>query len=74
MRDSLTQREWQITERVADGLTAEQIASRLHITVNTVNTHVRHINAKIPESVSGTRSARIQKLYAVCAGASTERL
>ncbi len=43
----LTPAEWRIVELVADGLTNKQIAIRLHVTVGTVETHLKHIYGKL---------------------------
>jgi DNA-binding CsgD family transcriptional regulator len=50
---SLTPSERQVAELAADGLTTPQIAARLHISRNTVETHLRHIYRKL--DVSGRR-------------------
>jgi predicted ATPase/DNA-binding CsgD family transcriptional regulator len=44
---SLTKREHEVTELIADGLTNRQIAERLFIAQRTVDTHVGHILAKL---------------------------
>ena len=41
-----TSRELEIIKLLAEGLTAEEIASRLHISPDTVRTHRRNILAK----------------------------
>ena len=43
----LTDREMQIIHFCAEGLSAAEIASRLYISVHTVNTHRQHIYAKM---------------------------
>ena len=45
--DVLTPREWQVLELVRDGLTNEQIASRLAITADTAKFHVSEILSKL---------------------------
>jgi DNA-binding CsgD family transcriptional regulator len=50
---SLTPSEVQVAELAAEGMTTPQIAGRLHVTANTVETHLRHIYQKL--SVSGRR-------------------
>jgi ATP/maltotriose-dependent transcriptional regulator MalT len=45
--DSLTRRERQVAELAASGYTATQIATRLHIGVRTVETHLAHSYAKL---------------------------
>lgn len=42
----LTARETQVVERVAAGLTTQQIAADLAISTHTVVTHVRHVYTK----------------------------
>lgn len=44
---SLTDRQQQVAELVADGLTDRQIASRLGIARRTAESHVRHILARL---------------------------
>jgi DNA-binding CsgD family transcriptional regulator len=43
----LSLREREILQLVAEGLTSEDIASRLFISIKTVSTHRRHIMKKI---------------------------
>jgi DNA-binding NarL/FixJ family response regulator len=45
--ESLTERELQATRLVADGKTNPEIAHELFITLNTVETHMRNIFAKL---------------------------
>ena len=45
--DKLSPREREILELIAKGLTNDAIAERLVISVNTVQTHVSHILAKL---------------------------
>jgi DNA-binding NarL/FixJ family response regulator len=44
---TLTPRETQILQVVAEGLTDPQIARRLHISERTIHTHLRNINVKL---------------------------
>lgn len=46
-RPILTERERQILTLVAEGLTARQMAARLHLAVGTVKTHLLHLYAKL---------------------------
>ena len=51
---SLSEREQEVLELVAQGLSSKEIASRLNITVNTVNTHRKSITRKTGiKSVAG---------------------
>jgi DNA-binding NarL/FixJ family response regulator len=45
--DELTTREREVLSLMAEGLTDRGIAQRLYITPNTVETHIRHIIAKL---------------------------
>jgi DNA-binding NarL/FixJ family response regulator len=45
--DQLTPREREVLSLVAEGLTDRGIADRLYLTPNTVETHIRHIIAKL---------------------------
>lgn len=45
--DALTERETSVLELVVDGLTNKEIASQLHISVNTVKIHMRNILEKL---------------------------
>jgi len=44
---TLTAREIEVMEKVADGLTDDEIAAKLFISRNTVKTHISHIGDKI---------------------------
>lgn len=58
--DGLTSREQQVVERVAAGLTTQQIASDLFISSHTVISHVRHVYAKWGVSSRRELAARFQ--------------
>ncbi|MCB2178418.1 response regulator transcription factor [bacterium] len=45
--EELTEREYDVLEKVANGESNPQIAENLNITVNTVKTHLRQILAKL---------------------------
>ncbi|HOR00029.1 MAG TPA: response regulator transcription factor [Anaerolineae bacterium] len=48
--EALTERERQVLDLMADGLSNRQIAERLLLTENTVQTHVRHVLSKLAAS------------------------
>jgi DNA-binding NarL/FixJ family response regulator len=54
---ALTDRERQVLRLMAEGRTDHGIAERLHVSLNTVGTHVRHIFAKlgVPETRAANR-------------------
>jgi DNA-binding NarL/FixJ family response regulator len=54
----LSERELEVLDCLADGLTTLQIGSRLFISDNTVKTHIRHILEKLE---SATRTAAVGK-------------
>ena len=62
--EELTEREREVLALMAEGLTDRGIAERLFITAKTVETHVRHIFAKL-ELPSGT--AQNRRVHAVLA-------
>jgi DNA-binding NarL/FixJ family response regulator len=45
--ETLTARETEVLRRLADGLTTEQIAADLYVSVNTVRNHVNNIIRKL---------------------------
>ncbi len=59
----LTAREREVLALIAEGLANKEIAARLHISENTVKTHVRHILEKL-----GLRSRAEAAVYAVREG------
>jgi non-specific serine/threonine protein kinase len=44
---TLTRREWEVADLVAEGLSNKEIADRLVISQRTAETHVEHILAKL---------------------------
>jgi DNA-binding NarL/FixJ family response regulator len=63
--DSLTERERDVLALMAEGLTDRGIATRLWITPNTVETHVRHILRKLalPEDATSNRRVHAVLTY-----------
>jgi DNA-binding CsgD family transcriptional regulator len=55
---SLSKREVEIIECLAQGMTTAQISIRLFISENTVKTHIRHIYEKLGAS---TRAEAVRK-------------
>ncbi|GIJ71568.1 LuxR C-terminal-related transcriptional regulator [Virgisporangium ochraceum] len=55
--DSLTAREREVLQLMAEGLSDRGIAERMYVSLNTVGTHVRHIFRKL-ELSDGTESNR----------------
>ena len=49
----LTQRETEVLERLADGLSYKMVADKLFLSFNTVNTHIKHIYEKLHVSSLG---------------------
>ena len=45
--EDLSKREIEVLKGLADGLSRKQVADHLHISINTVNNHVRHIYEKL---------------------------
>lgn len=45
--EALTDREWEVAQEVARGLTNKEIASTLHVTENTVKTHLSRCYRKL---------------------------
>lgn len=46
-RKSLTRREWEVLELVAEGKSNREVAELLCISVNTVEQHLKHIFGKL---------------------------
>jgi DNA-binding NarL/FixJ family response regulator len=63
--DALTAREREVLGLMAEGLTDRGIAQRLYVTPKTVETHVRHIFAKLslPETALDNRRVRAVLTY-----------
>ncbi|HEY0387108.1 MAG TPA: response regulator transcription factor [Gaiellales bacterium] len=60
----LTEREWDVLERIASGMTNRGVAAELSISVETVRTHVSHILAKLEAPNRSAAAARYQQLRA----------
>lgn len=45
--DSLTDAELTVSRLVAEGMTNKEVAGRLHLSPHTINTHLRHVYAKL---------------------------
>ena len=58
--DELTPREREVLSLMAEGLTDRGIAERLFLTPNTVETHIRHIIAKLNLPATPTNNRRVQ--------------
>jgi DNA-binding NarL/FixJ family response regulator len=58
--DDLTPREREVLALMAEGLTDRGIAERLYLTPNTVETHIRHIIAKLHLPATYTENRRVQ--------------
>jgi DNA-binding CsgD family transcriptional regulator len=57
--DALTASEQRVAELAAEGLSNPQIAQRLHVSVNTVETHLRHVYRKLGISRRGELRAAL---------------
>jgi len=62
--DDLTPREREVLSLMAEGLTDRGIAERLYLTPNTVETHIRHIIAKLHLPASPADNRRVQAVLA----------
>lgn len=62
--DQLTSREREVLSLMAEGLTDRGIAERLYLTLNTVETHIRHIIAKLNLPATHTDNRRVHAVLA----------
>jgi len=62
--DRLTRREREVLALLAEGLTDRGIAERLYLTPNTVETHIRHIIAKLDLPATPADNRRVQAVLA----------
>ena len=62
--EALTEREAEVLELIAEGLSNREIAERLIMTVNTVKTHIKNIYGKLQVSrrVQAVKRAKQLKL------------
>jgi DNA-binding NarL/FixJ family response regulator len=62
--DQLTAREREVLSLMAEGLTDRGIAARLYLTLNTVETHIRHIIAKLGLPATPADNRRVHAVLA----------
>jgi DNA-binding NarL/FixJ family response regulator len=62
--DQLTAREREVLSLMAEGLTDRGIAARLYLTPNTVETHIRHIIAKLGLPATPADNRRVHAVLA----------
>jgi DNA-binding NarL/FixJ family response regulator len=62
--DHLTSREREVLSLMAEGLTDRGIAERLYLTPNTVETHIRHIIAKLDLPATPADNRRVRAVLA----------
>jgi DNA-binding NarL/FixJ family response regulator len=62
--DRLTTREREVLSLMAEGLTDRGIAERLYLTPNTVETHVRHVIAKLDLPATPADNRRVRAVLA----------
>jgi DNA-binding NarL/FixJ family response regulator len=62
--DALTAREREVLSLMAEGLTDRGIAERLYLTPNTVETHIRHILAKLDLPATPADNRRVHAVLA----------
>ncbi len=67
----LSDRELEVLQCLAEGLTTQQIASRLFISENTVKTHIRHILDKLEASNRTEAVGKATQLGNFCAAEKT---
>jgi ATP/maltotriose-dependent transcriptional regulator MalT len=60
--ESLSDREIEVLKLIAAGLTNQEIAERLFISLNTVRTHTKNINSKLDVHSRTQAIARAKKL------------
>ena len=60
--DALSSREREVLELAADGLANEDIGTRLHLSVRTVERHLQNIYTKLGVSGRSARAAAVSRL------------
>jgi two-component system, NarL family, response regulator LiaR len=61
-RSPLTTREWEVIDLLAEGLTTDEIARSLHLSSETVRSHVKHILRKLDARSRAEAVAAAQRL------------
>lgn len=61
----LTPQEWQLLQLIGQGLSNDEMCDRLHVSMNTIRSHIRHLNKKLDIC---TRSEAIQMSLKLQAG------
>jgi DNA-binding NarL/FixJ family response regulator len=62
--DQLTSREREVLSLMAEGLTDRGIAERLYLSLNTVETHIRHVIAKLDLPATPASNRRVHAVLA----------
>jgi LuxR family maltose regulon positive regulatory protein len=60
--EPLSEREIEVLQLIAEGLTNQEIASRLYLSLNTVKVHTRNINSKLTVSSRAKAVVRARAL------------
>ncbi|MFD9124392.1 LuxR C-terminal-related transcriptional regulator [Kitasatospora sp. NPDC059571] len=61
--EALSVREHDVLERVAELMSTEEVAADLHVSVNTVKTHLKNINRKLGATRRGEAVRRARELH-----------
>jgi NarL family two-component system response regulator LiaR len=62
VRSSLTQREWEVVDLLADGATTAEITEELRVKPATVRTHIKHILGKLGAHSREEAIRRVERL------------